>query len=81
MRDIDITQLVGESSQHLPYLVRRLHKELALLALAVGVLRAVEFSSGIEHFPHDIVEDLFGDGPEELIAGDLPGVQVDASQL
>jgi hypothetical protein len=67
--------------EDLANLVRRPDKELALLALAVGVLRRIETSLRIEHFPHDIVQDFLGDGAEELVAGDLPGVQIDAGQL
>ena len=68
-------------SKHFPDLVRRPDKELALLALAVGVLRRIETSLWIEHFPHDIVQDFLGYGAEELTARHLPGVQVDARQL
>ena len=56
-------------------------KEFAFLTLAVGVLRAVEASAGVEHFPDHIVQYLLGDGTEELIAGDLPGVQIYTGQL
>jgi hypothetical protein len=58
-------------------LARRPDKEPTLLALAVGVLGGVEATLGTEQFTDHIVQDLLGDGAEELVAGDLPGVQVD----
>ena len=36
---------------------------------------------GVDHFPHYIVENLFGAGAQELVAGDLPGVKADAGEL
>ena len=55
-------------------LVRRLDRELALFAFAIGILRGVEASRRVSHVPCDIVEDFLCDGAEELVAGHLPGV-------
>ncbi len=56
-------------------------EELALLALAVGVLGGVEATSRVGHLSRDVIEGLFGNGAIERLAGHLPGVQVDAGQL
>jgi hypothetical protein len=34
---------------------------------------------GCKHLPNTIVQRLFGNGAEELVAGDLPGMEVNAS--
>ena len=60
--------------KYLADLVRRPDEELALFAFAVGILRAVEPSGRVGHLADHIVQDLFGDGPKELVARDLPGV-------
>ena len=64
-----------------PDLVRRPDKELAFFALAVGVLRGVKSTAWIGHFTDNVVENLFGDGPEERVTRDLPGMEVDAGEL
>ncbi|MFN2245357.1 MAG: hypothetical protein ACK2U2_23915, partial [Anaerolineae bacterium] len=40
-------------------------------------LLVVGARANVRHLADDIVEDLFGDGAEEFVAGDLPGVEVD----
>jgi hypothetical protein len=56
-------------------------KELAFHAFAVGVLGAIRPSGRIKHFADNIVQDLLRDGAEELVARDLPGVEIHAGQL
>jgi hypothetical protein len=68
-------------TQYFSDLAGRPDKELALFALAVGVLRAVNPPGGIRHLPHNIVQDFLRDGAEELVVRDLLGVQIDAGQL
>ena len=63
---------------NVPDLVRRPDKELAFLAFAIGILRAVESSSRVGRLADDIIQDLFRDSLKELVAGDLPGMQIDA---
>jgi hypothetical protein len=71
----------GLVAQDLADLLRCPDKELALFALAVGVLGAVKPSGRIKHFSHNVVQNLVGDGSEKLVAAHLPGMQVDAGQL
>ena len=73
-----VVRLVAQDG---PDLVGGPDKVLALLALAVGVLGGVKAAVGIQHLAHYIIQDLFGDGAEERIAGHLPGVEVDAGEL
>jgi hypothetical protein len=37
--------------------------------------------ANVRHFAYHIVQNLSGDGAEELVAGHLPGVEVNAGQL
>ena len=46
------------------------------------MLRTQHLHAGwIKHFSDDIVEDFLDDGSEQLVARDLPGMQIDAGQL
>jgi hypothetical protein len=74
-------ELVCFAPQILADLVSHPDKELDFFALAVGVLNAIESSRLVKYLAHDIVEDFLGDGAEELVAGDLLGVEIDAGQL
>ncbi len=44
-------------------------------------MRRIESSRRIEHFPQNVIEDHFSDGSKEIVAGDLPGMEVNAGQL
>jgi hypothetical protein len=44
-------------------------------------LLVVGVRAHVQHFAYDIVQDLLGDGAEELVAGDLPGVEVDPREF
>jgi hypothetical protein len=68
-------------AQYFPDLVGRPDKELAFLALAVGVLGRIESPFRIKHFAHHIVQNLHCDGAEELIASYLPSMEGDTGQL
>ena len=56
-------------------------KELALDALAVGVLGAVEAALTVEHLALEVVERLAHDPLEGRVAAELVAVQVDAGEL
>jgi hypothetical protein len=87
---IRIHEGVGFLAKSLTDLVRRPDEELALLALAasvpaakrsgIGILGRIESSVKIEHFAHHVVQNLLGDGLEELVAGHLPGVETNAGE-
>ena len=74
-------EVVRFCAQHVMDFGWRPDEELAFFSLAVGVLRGVEAAGRAGHLPHDVVQDLLGDGAVERLAGHLPSVQVDAGQL
>ena len=71
---------VGVVPEQLAQLRLGPHVELALLALGVGVERGVEAALGAAHLAQRPVERLLAHAAEELLAGQLPGVQVGACE-
>jgi hypothetical protein len=61
----------GLVAQDFANLVGSPDEELALFAFADGILGAVEPSGRVGHFADNVVQDFFGNGAEEVIAGDL----------
>ncbi len=55
-------------------------EELALLALAIGILGGVETALRRGHLSRDVIQCLFGDTPVERVAGYEVGVQVQATE-
>ena len=62
-------EVAASSAQRRADLVRRPDVELALLALAVGVLRGVEAALGDAHLAQHLVERLLADAPVALVSG------------
>src|SRR5690606_34226458 len=55
--------------------------ELAFFAVGVSILRGIEPALGRGHFTGDIIERFPGDGPVELLPGDLESKRVRVGQL
>jgi len=56
-------------------------EEASLLALRVSILCRIEAAARLTHLTGHVVERLFDDASIERLAGDLPGMQIHASQL
>ena len=59
--------------------VNRPDEEFALFAFAVGIGRAVESAGRRGHFAQNVIADIFGNRPEKRLAGDLPGMEIQAA--